>query len=422
MKHIIAFTAMLFALVYLLRLSTSYPLNIPENQKIKISGRISIQPYQKDTYQVIKMGQIDILTDRFPGYFYGQKILVIGSFDKRVTNPFMVNYYSYFPSIQVLPDNENLPWFDQLKRLLLQTRGYLEEKINQLLPTTHSGLLLGVLLGAKSNLPENFLQNLQQTGTIHMLVASGQNVTLLAWLVMELLLLFLHRRLAVLITLAIIFLYVLMAGAEAPIVRAGIMSAFVFLAQLFGRAKNELIGLGLAVILMLLVSPLILFDVGFQLSFAATSGLVLLYPQLEKLQKKVIPKFPPLIKESFLTTLSAQLTTIPIIAANFGTVSLLSLPANILVAPVIPLLMVFGVGIIINVIFLVPLAQLLAWLSYPLLLWFVAVVNWFSKFNWSYLQVGEIPWWGIVGWYFVLVLLYILGTRHFEQSEKSSEA
>ena len=376
MKAFLPLVMGLFLAVYLLRLATVSRLVIPENRSVKVVGRISIQPYLKDSYQVIKIGQITVLAERFPGYFYGQNIEVFGSFEQRALNPLVIRYYSSFPAIRVLENDFTGFQFGHLKKVLLQTRGYLEERVGLLLPEPESGLLLGIVLGARKNLPEYFRQSLQDSGTVHLVVASGQNLVLLAGIVLESLLLLFRRRVAVVMGLLVVWIYVLLVGAEAPVVRAGIMVGLAMAGQLGGRVYQPALGLFAAAGLMLLVSPLILFDVGFQLSFAATGGIIWFYPLLERCLKRLALNLPVVVKESLLTSISAQVLTTPIIALTFGRFSWTALPANLLVLPTIPLLMELGLLVITAAAVCLPLAQPAAWLVYPLLWWFVKVVEW----------------------------------------------
>jgi len=394
----------LFLSFYFWRLFSLPKLIIPENQPVKIIGRVSKQPYLKGSYQIINMGPVLIRTNRFPGYFYGDKLVVVGGFKKQVINSFLTQYFAFFPTIQKIKEEQNLVSQRNFIRYLLKTRGQIEQNLNQLLPEPQASLLLGVIFGVKSQMPENFWQNLRKTGTLHLVVASGQNVVMVTGFLMNSLVWFSKRRGVILITFLGIITYVLMVGAEAPAVRAGLMAIMIFMGQLLGREGNQGKFLLLTAMVMLLISPLILFDIGFQLSFAATAGIIWIYPMLKSKMLNSVAVIP-LLGEAFLVTISAQLATLPLLLVNFGQFSWLSPLVNSLILPTIPIVMALGI-ILSGLSFASKLlAQVLAWFIWPFLSWFIKVVNWFGQLPMGNWEIGKISWWWMVGYYFLLVII-----------------
>ncbi|MCX6725709.1 MAG: ComEC/Rec2 family competence protein [Candidatus Shapirobacteria bacterium] len=396
---------LIFLCFYLLRLGQIHQYQIPENQTVKIIGRVSKQPYQKGSKQIIEVGPVLIMTNLFPGYFYGDKLSIIGKFQKKVINPFQFQYFASFPAIHLEKDNFSLIGKTGLTRFLLKTRGQIESRIKGFLPENESALLLGVLLGVKTELSENFWQNLRKTGTLHLIVASGQNVVFISSIVMSICLWFLSRKQALAITLVFIFLYVLMVGGEASVIRAGLMVGLSFCAQLFGREGNSFRFLLISAAFMLLVSPLMLFDVGFQLSFGATAGLILVSPKLKELMPRLFVL--PLLSEGLILTLSAQIMTLPILLTNFGQFSWLSPLINSLVLPLIPLIMILGLIVVVLSFLFMPLAQLLSWLVFPFLTYFVHLVNFFSQLKGISWEIGTIPLVYFLPYYF-LIFFWVL--------------
>lgn len=393
----------LFLSFYFWRLFNLPKLIIPENQPVKIIGRVTKQPYLKGSYQIISMGPVLIRTNRFPGYFYGDKLVVVGGFKKQVINSFLTQYFAFFPTIQKIKEEQNLVNQRNFIRRLLKTRGQIEQNLNQLLPEPQASLLLGVIFGVKSQMPENFWQNLRKTGTLHLVVASGQNVVMVTGFLMNSLVWFSRRRGVILITLLGIVIYVLMVGAEAPAVRAGLMAMMILVGQLLGREGNQGKFLLLTAMVMLLISPLMLFDIGFQLSFAATAGIIWIYPILKgKMLNSVV--VIPLLGEAFLVTISAQLATLPLLLVNFGQFSWLSPLVNSLILPTIPIVMALGI-ILSGLSFISKLlAQVLAWFIWPFLTWFIKIVDWFGQLPMGNWEIGKISWWWMVGYYLILFL------------------
>jgi len=389
-----------FCLIYILRLHASQPLNIPDQAAIRLTGRIIQQPYQRDSKQIINVNGFLIKADRFPAYFYGQKVVVTGKVQKRMINRFASQFSLYYPQIQVIDQTRTLIDKINFGDLLFGFRKRLEEGLGQALPEPQVSLLAGILLGSRRDLPEKFMTNLRGTGTMHVIVASGYNISVVAGFLVGILLLFFRRRSAVGGAFLGIVGYTIMAGGEPPVVRAAIMGSLTCLAQLLGREKDVLASLLFAAAIMLLVSPLILFDIGFQLSFLATAGILLIEPLLTGKLFSL-----PLLGQDLKVTLAAQIATLPILVFNFGQISLLSLLVNALVLPVTPLIM--GLGAVTAGLSLVSvaLARVSAWLVWLPLTYFVKVIDWFGP--WSQLvslKLASVSNWWVGGYYLGLSL------------------
>lgn len=405
------FMGLIFILVYLLRLSQAPQYQILENQTITVIGRVSQQPYLKGSQQIIEVGPVTIKTTRFPGYFYDDCLKITGSFVKKVTGQFLTRYDSYYPDIQTSRNCSSGALLANVQRFFLQTRGQIERQLSRLLPEPENSLLLGVVFGSQQNMSGDFWNKLKQTGTLHLVVASGQNVTMVSWFIMAIFALVLARPKALFFAAIAVIAYVLLVGAEPPAVRAGIMALFIFFGQLLGREITPWRSLLIAGAAILLVYPLILFDVGFQLSFAATGGIISFYPLLRAKIGKFITRRNMIMKmmmESFLTTISAQIATLPVLLANFGTFSLLAPLSNTLVLPTIPFIMSLG-GMVAGVSFLSEtLAKYISYFSWPFLWWFTKVVEGFSRHPGTLLETGRLGFWWAAGYYFAVILAVLL--------------
>ncbi len=147
--------------------------------------------------------------------------------------------------------------------------------INQLLPEPHAGLLSGLLFGTKATLTKDLYQQLITTGTLHIVALSGMNITILASLVSLTLLRVVSRRIASLLTLLLIVGFVWFVGFSPSVIRAAIMGTISLLAVIFGRQSWSILSWILAVGIMLLLNPLWIGDLSFQLSAMATLGIIL---------------------------------------------------------------------------------------------------------------------------------------------------
>lgn len=282
-------------------------------------------------------------------------------------------------------------------------RQNLDQKIATFLPSPQAELLSGIILGKQSlsapHAKKDFVQlrlAMRDTSTIHMMVVSGQNLTMLASLFLSLSGL-IKRKIAISISILAIIFYTLMTGAQIPVLRAVIMVTLAYFAELFGRKSDGIRILIIVGGLMLLINPKWISDLSFQLSFLATFGVVVLVPILEK-KFQVLPE---IIKKDLAITTAAQLMVIPIIAQNFHQFSLVSIPANILVGWTIPFIMILGTLMIIfeTVHFA---AVILSFITGAFLTYFIYIVQFFSQLPFAWEYVSEQFWIVWIGYYMLL--------------------
>lgn len=222
----------------------------------------------------------------------------------------------------------------------------------RLWPEPESSLMAGLFFGTSVALPAETENNFRRAGLSHIVAVSGYNVSLVAAALFGLALaLGLSRRRAFWPVAVCLAAFVVLAGGSASVIRAALMAVLVLLAEKIGRPAAAGRLLFFAAAAMLALNPwLLLFDPGFQLSFAATAGLVWLAPFLEKF-------FPSVLA----STLAAALATLPISLCQFGTASVSVLFSNLLVLWLVPFLMLLGfVSLIVAALFF-PLGQGLAW-------------------------------------------------------------
>jgi competence protein ComEC len=209
------------------------------------------------------------------------------------------------------------------------------------LPPPQAALLRGMVLGDDSALPATVRADMQATGLTHLVAASGANVLLLAALALAICAaLGIDRRGRLILVLGLTALYVPLAGGGPSIQRAGIMGAAGTVAALAGRPADRWYALLLAVVVTLLLQPRAAEQVGWQLSFAAVAGIaVLAAPARAGLTRRRVPG--PLA-EGVAVTVAATLGTAPLIALHFGQASPVTLPANVLAAPLVAPVMWLG--------------------------------------------------------------------------------
>lgn len=401
MKRYYLVGLLVFVPLYSWRLWQQPDYNLPVEQAVVLKGRITSQPYLKGSNQVLKVGPIWVITDRYPEYFYGQDVQLNGTLEVGASNLFEKQYLANFPTIEIVKrDGETRELVRLINRLASLRRrveklfcGYLEEPLG--------GLVSGIVLGSRSGLPTDFSQKLRETGTIHAVVASGQNIALLIWLLTGLFGLWVKRSETIFLTATVIGGYVLMTGAEPPVVRAAVMAGVVTLARQGGRDEQAGRALVIAIGLMLLFQPRLVADLGFQLSVAATAGLTWLVP--------VLAKFKPLVGGSFVMeamrcTLAAQLAVTPLLLVSFGNLSVVAPLVNGLVVWMTAPVMVLGLFSGLTGLVLPVVGQVIAWIIWPLAKIFVVVVEAFAELSYAQTQLKGFSWAWVAGYYAVLVM------------------
>ncbi|KKR84682.1 MAG: ComEC/Rec2-related protein [Candidatus Uhrbacteria bacterium GW2011_GWF2_41_16] len=227
-------------------------------------------------------------------------------------------------------------------RFLLQGKQTMLDTLALVLPEPHAGFVSGLLFGGSQTLSEDLRGDFSRVGVSHVTAASGYNVAifsqlLLLWLMRS----SLGRKRALPVAAGFVVIYVFLAGATAAVVRAGIMALLAMLGTGWGRTPSMRNILALTAVVMLLLNPRLLFDdVGFQLSFAATIGLVLLASRFESLFRFVPETFG--VRTSLAATFAATTLSTPVLLWNFGTFSFIAPIVNLLILPWIPYLMLFG--------------------------------------------------------------------------------
>lgn len=260
---------------------------------------------------------------------------------------------------------------------MVALRGIVERRIIRLLPEPHAALLTGLLTGERRGMSDAFAAALRITGLTHIVAVSGSNITLVL-IAVDHLLFFLPRRWRLLPAAGGVILFTLFTGAEAPVVRAAVMGIIGLLAVHGGRLPDTRRALLASAVLLLAWKPsLLLDDVGFQLSFLAVLGIVEWSPILLRLLRRV-PKALGM-REALCTTLAAQCLTAPWSAAQFGTIPLLGVIANIIVAPFIPLAMLCGTVAVVLDVLLPPLAAFAAYGAWAALNGIVQTTLFFAK-------------------------------------------
>lgn len=369
------------------------------------------------TKLTIRVGKEKILAvvNRYPEYKYGDKLKITTQLESPpVFEEF--NYQNYlkkegiysianFPKIELIGQDFSLFTFFYFKILSFKDR--VKEIIYERLPFFHGSVLSAMILGDKSGLLSDFKNKLSITGLSHIVAISGMHIAILTGILIPFLLgLGFWRSQAFYFVIILISFYIILIGFPSSAVRAAIMAGIFLFGQKIGRRSVSGRALFFSAGIMLTLNPLLLFyDIGFQLSFLATLGLIYLSPLFQNWLKFIPQEKFFNLREILSLTLSAQIFTLPILVYNFGRVSLVAPLTNILVLPIVPLLMISG---FLFVIF-GSIWSFFAWFfSFPcwfFLSYMIKIVEFFSQFSWAAKNIKDICWY----WLFIpYVILFIL--------------
>jgi competence protein ComEC len=325
-----------------------------------------------------------------------------------------------FATIEVLGHGEG----NVVKAWLFKIKKNFTEHTRRMLAEPYASLLLGLIVAGRDALPAGILEEFRRAGVIHVVVLSGYNITIIAeFLRKTLQKIFLWCRLPVVpqaaagVSLLGILLFALMTGAEATVVRAALMATIVIGAKFVGRGYSAPRALIFAGFLMLLQNPKILvFDPSFQLSFLATLGLIYMVPVVEQWVKWVPEKWE--LKGLLIQTIATQMTVLPLLIYSVGDVSLVSLPANLLILLIVPFTMLLGFTAILLSYLGTVIAWPLAFVSYLLLAWILGVAHVLGSLSFATVKMPNVSAWVIGFIYFSLasLLYWLYGQEHYRKN------
>lgn len=344
--------------------------------EVELVGRVIEEIGKREDYQNVyfetELGKVLVKTDIFTRISYGDTFLIRGELEEP-SDEEDFSYKNYLARYGVFGIIKN-PTLQLIEAApasffvyLYKVKAALQIRINQLYPEPEASFVSGLLLGSRRGMSSDISDAFKAVGLTHIVAISGYNISLIILLIFSMFS-FLRLKLRVIFSIVLITIFILLVGPTAAVVRAGIMGFLTLWALYGGRKSQVYFALLWSMFFMVLFNPYILFyDVGFQLSFASTFGLI----SFSSIFKKYCPK----LNEALVLTLSAQIVTLPFIAFSFGRISLISPLANLLAVPFVPVSMlltglslVFGKIVALPAIFflwlVLEIAQLLA--SFPL--------------------------------------------------------
>lgn len=285
-------------------------------------------------------------------------------------------------------------------------------RMRQYLPEPAAGIAAGMVLGVRRAVTDDLEEAFRKSGTIHILVVSGWHMTYIADLIRRLLrAIGIPRRTAARICILAIIAFTCMVGLAASAVRGALMAIALIGVNLFGRVGNPIRILLIVATAMIAVHPHILgFDLGFQLTVAATAAILLIPPIVDAW----IPCRRPLLQEFrdlIATSVGASCATAPLIASAFGTVAILGPVVGIPILPTVVAVMVLGIALLVTSAIIPAFIPPIAWALASLTTAIAWVVERAAALPWTQIAIARFDGWFIAGVY-VIGFLAVLRWYH----------
>ena len=400
-----------------------FRIAVQDDSYVRLIGYVADEPEMKKGAQQFVLAvtgeRVLVSAPQYPAFHYGQYISVEGMLTVPMQTPGSdFDYKAYLakdgiytemksrsiaPAVVAVPFGERVAF--TVRGALMAVRARFVAALEHSLAEPHAAFMSGLLIGARSTLPDAIQSDFARTGTSHIIAVSGYNITIIAAAIMAALLIFLSRSVAFWATVAGLLAFMVLTGGQASVVRATFMGIAVLIARQTGRLSSPLLILILVATSMVALNPFLLkSDIGFQLSFMATVGLLLVAPIIEERFPRVVRI--PLFGETALLTISAQLCTMPILLYYFKSLSVLALPANLLILPMVPTAMLFGflagaAGMIVPA-----LGQMMGYFASIISLLMLNIIQAISRISWSAISM-DISWYWVIVWYAGLAALLL---------------
>jgi competence protein ComEC len=365
---------------------------------IKVSGRIRMKVYGEyhkainyGSYLKIKPRLVQPKPERYKGGFNYRRWLLI-----RNTRTLG---YAGIDDVEIIDQTISNPFL----YFAFKLKDYLNDELKTILRGDEGSIIRGITLGVREEIPDKIEEEFNIAGVTHILAISGQNLSLITFVIFLLITsVGFSRRTASLICIPFVVFYSILTGFDPPVVRAMIMALVVLMAIVLKRDYELLNVIGFSFFVFVMFNPLIIYDVGFQLSFSAVIGIALFYNYIYKLMSFI----PALIRETFSATASAQIGVIPILMYNFYGFSVVGLFSNLIIVPLSSILMTASfIGTIFmllhynTAIILLKISEFLAWIT-------IILTRLFSKIPFAKIYTGRPFLFYVV---FYLVSLFVIG-------------
>jgi len=314
--------------------------------------------------------------------------------------------------VKVLATGHGHWWLSKALHVSRQWKGILHHHLSR----AEAGIMQAMVLGDTTQIDGAIEQLYLRTGTAHILAVSGFNVGIVTGVIFLFLRLFpIGRKAQLILTMMLLIFYAVLTGAKPPVVRATIMAIVFLFSFILEREIDGLNSLFVAAFLIFLLSPLSLFEIGFQLSFVSVLAIIVFFPYWNRQYFMVfvplLDKMVDWLKQSFILSLTAWVGVAGLIAYYFDIVTPITILANLVVVPLSATLVVLGLGLVASGMVWPLLAHSFAMcikFILNVMIWWIYI---FDQFPFAHFYLNNIPPWSVVIYYVLIVLLFYLPFR-----------
>lgn len=414
--------------------------------EVQVIGTILSNPIEKE-YQTSYTVKVDRINGKSPyrntnillkikkeknakKYSYGNQIAFTGEWKEpsKARNERGFDYKQYLKTKKIygmVEAKQNAVTIEKeengngILKLANRVRNKIQEKANELLEEKQASLLVALLIGNKDTLEEEVQEAFRTSNLSHMLAVSGAHVS---YVILAISFVIANgkvsKKIGKIITIALLGFFVLLTGQTPSVTRACIMSAYFIIASLCHKRVSIFSSISISFLIILLLNPYSILEVGMQLSYGGTIGIITLYGIIsKKWENKKTGKIGKKIVQMVALTLSANLILIPITLYHFHTLSLTFLISNLLASPIMGILVILGFGTIFSSFLYGPIGKLLAYPLSILLQLFLQIATITSKLPFSKINMPIPPLLLILLYYFLL-FLFLLYQREKENALK----
>lgn len=404
------------------------------NQQVEINGYIDSEPdireakimYVVKTHKIISTditknidGKVILTTLKSNSgtiYRYGSNIKINGqlSLPKTSRNPGGFNYKKYLAqngiSANIFAKEDKIEIIPGEHSNYLETSGFLIRDrmisvINRSLPKEQAALLNGMLIGYTAQMDKEMQKDFSNAGLSHIMAVSGMNIAFIVFPMMFVLKkLRLKQKVSNIIIIITVIIFCFITGFSPSVLRAAIMAIIILIGQIMRREADVITSISFASTILLLYNPNSLFNIGFQLSFAATLSLILFYKTIRNhIDFKFIPK---VLTDVLAATIAAQLGVLPMIALYFNKISLISIVANLLVVPLVEIVTILGFVMVIIGQLSILISQLIGYVNSTILTFILWVSKASSQIPYSVITVTTPPIVFILIYYIIVLFFF----------------
>ena len=305
-------------------------------------------------------------------------------------------------NLQVISHNNTNAILNKIYSL----KNIMKQKINELLPKETAGLCIGMLIGETSNIEESMQEDFRDSNLSHILAVSGANVS---YIIISITYIFnkmyFRKKLSKIISIILLILFMLLTGCTSSVNRACIMAILMLIAELLNRKSDVYNNLALSALILLIINPYSILDIGFQLSYMGTIGIVFLHDKISnvvQIKNKIIKYF----FEMIIVTTCANLAIIPIMMFHFNTVSLTFYFSNVLAGPILGAVVIIGFIMFFVSLILNSLAIPIAFILNIMLKFIIKIAELTASLPISKILITTPSIWFIIIWYSTIIILY----------------